>query len=144
MFKRSGGVWYTCIRSNGRKIQKCLGTTNKASAQKIDIKIRGDINEGKYFERLVGRNKTFKDMVDKFLKEYAPTVSSNMQVSYKTSLNHLNPFFGETNLFSISPKMVSRYKVLRKGEGSSPASVNRELVHVIKGFQSGNQRVGVA
>ena len=128
MFKRNNGVWYTCIRhKNGKKVQKCLGTKNKASAQRNDTKIRDEINEGTYFERLAGQNKTFKDMVDKFLMEYAPTVSRNMQTSYKTSLNHLIPFFGETNLLSITSKMASRYKVLRKGEGASPASVNREL-----------------
>jgi integrase len=57
-----------------------------------------------------------------------------MQRSYTTSLKHLNPFFGESNLLSISPKMVSRYKVLRNDEGAAPASVNRELSMLSKAF----------
>ena len=133
MFKRSG-VWWACIRHNGKKIQKSLETTDRKLAQAIEAKIRTEIVEGTYFEKLVGRNKTFMDMMDKFLKVYAPKVSNNMQRSYTTSLKHLNPFFGESNLLSISPKMVSRYKVLRNDEGAAPASVNRELSMLSKAF----------
>ena len=118
----------------GEKIQKSLETSDRKLAKAIEAKIRTEIVEGSYFEKLVGRNKTFKDMMDKFMKEYAPKVSSNMQRSYTTSLKHLNPFFGESNLLSISPKMVSRYKVLRNDEGAAPASVNRELSMLSKAF----------
>ncbi|MCR4289702.1 MAG: tyrosine-type recombinase/integrase, partial [Candidatus Scalindua sp.] len=82
----------------------------------------------------IGRNKTFKDMMEKFMKEYSPKVSINMQRSYTTSLKHLSPFFCESNLLSISPKMVSRYKVLRNDECAAPASVNRELSMLSKAF----------
>ena len=126
MFKRSG-VWWTCIRHNGRKIQKGLETSDRKLAQAIESKIRTEIVEGSYFEKLVGRNKSFRDMLDKFMTENAPRVSRNMQGSYTTSLKHLNPFFGESNLLSISPKKVSRYKVLRNDEGAAPSSVNKEL-----------------
>jgi len=133
VFKRAG-VYWCCIRHNGRKIQKSLETADKQLARAIEAKIRTEIVEGCYFEKLVGRNKTFKDMMDRFMKEYAPKVSSNMQRSYSTSLKHLNPFFAESNLLSISPKMVSRYKVLRNDEGAAPASVNRELSMLSKAF----------
>ena len=133
MFKRSG-VWWTCIRHNGRKIQKSLETSDRKLAKAIEAKVRTEIVEGSYFEKLVGRNKTFKDMMEKFMKEYAPKVSSNMRRSYTTSLKHLSPYFCESNLLSISPKMISRYKVLRNDEGSAPASVNRELSMLSKAF----------
>jgi len=133
MFKRSG-VWWTCIRHNGRKIQKDLETTDRKLAKAIEAKVRTEIVEGSYFEKLDGRNKTFKDLMDRFMKEYAPKVSSNMQRSYTTSLKHLNPFFCESILLSISPKTVSRYKVLRNEEGTAPTSVNRELSMLSKAF----------
>ncbi len=131
MFKRSG-VWWTCIRHNGRKIQKSLETADKKLARAIEAKIRIEIIEGSYFEKLIGSSKTFKDMMDKFMIEYAPKVSVSTQTSYATSLKHLNPYFGESNLLSVSPKMVSRYKVLRNSEGAAPASVNRELSMLTK------------
>ena len=135
MFKRTG-VYWCCIRHNGKKIQKSLETSDRKLAQAIEAKIRTEIVEGDYFEKLVGRNKTFKDMMDKFMAEHAPKVSVSTQSSYATSLKHLNPYFGESNLLSVSPKMVSRYKVLRNGEGAAPASVNRELSMLTNAFQS--------
>ncbi len=133
MFKRSG-VWWTCIRHDGKKIQKSLETSERKLAQAIEAKIRTEIIEGSYFEKLVGSKKSFKDMVDKFLKEHAPKVSINMQSSYSVSLKHLIPFFGETKLTSISPKMISRYKVLRKDEGAALGSINKELAMLSKSF----------
>jgi integrase len=133
MYKR-GDVWWTCISRKGRKIQKSLETSDKKLAKDIEAKIRAEIIEGSYFEKLIGNNKTFKDMMEKFRKEHFPTVSENMRKSYTTSLKHLIPFFGKSILMSISPKMVSRYKVLRKGEGVKPATINRELSMLSKGF----------
>ena len=133
MFKRAG-VWWTCIRHDGRKIQKSLKTANKKSALAREAKVRTEIVDGSFFEKLVGRNKTFRDMMDKLMKEHSPKVSNNTQISYTTSLNHLIPFFGESSLLSISPKMISRYKVLRKDESAAPSSVNRELSMLSKAF----------
>ena len=131
MFKRSG-VWWTCIRHNGRKIQKSLETSDRKLAKAIKAKVRTEIVEGSYFEKLIGRDKTFKDMMDKLMAEHAPKVSVSTQSSYATSLKHLNPYFCESGLLSISSKMISRYKVFRNSEGAAPASVNRELSMLTK------------
>ncbi len=96
MFKR-GRVWWTCIRYKGIKIQKSLDTSNKTLAQAIEAKIRTEIIEGKYFEKPIGNNKTFSQLIDKFMVEHAPKKSLNMQISYTASSKHLNPFFGNLN-----------------------------------------------
>lgn len=134
MFKRNG-VWWTCIRNNGKKIQKSLETSDRKLAKSIEAKVRTEIVEGSYFEKLVGRNKTFRDMMDKFMVEHAPNVSNHMQRGYETKLRkHLIPFFGGSNLLSISPKLISRYKVFRKSKGVKPATINRELAMLSKAF----------
>ena len=133
MHKRSG-IWYTCIRFKGKKIQRSLGTDNKKSAQKIENRIKDQVNDGKYFERLAGHNRTFNDMMDKFMKEHAPKVSGSMQNSYASSLKHLIPFFGEVALLSVTKKKLSKYKVLRKNERAKPATINRELAMLSKAF----------
>jgi site-specific recombinase XerD len=125
MYKRSG-VWWTCIRNDGKKIQKSLQTTDRKLAKSIEAKIRTEIVKGKYYEKPIGSNKTFKDLMEKFMQEHAPMQSRNTQVSYNTSLNHLRPFFGETFLTAITPKMISRYQVLRRNEKAMPASINCE------------------
>ena len=133
MYKR-GRIFWMRIRHNGQPIQRSLQTTDRKLAKAIEAKIRTEIVEGSYFEKLVGCKKTFKQLMVKFIEEHAPKVSGNMQTSYTTSLKHLIPFFGETNLLSISPKMISRYKVLRNNEGAASASINRELSMMSKAF----------
>ncbi len=134
MFKRSGGIWWTSIRHNGKRIQKSLETSDRKLAQAIEAKIRTEIKEEKYFDKPIGHNKTFKQLIERFMKEHAPKVSISMQESYATSLKHLDPFFGSSNLLSISPKMLTRYKVLRREEGSAPGSINKELAMLSKAF----------
>ena len=134
MFKRSGGIWWTSIRHNGKRIQKSLETSDRKLAKAIEAKVKTEIVEGTYFEKLVGSNKTFKQLIERFMKEHSPKVSISMQESYTTSLKHLDPFFGESNLLSISPKMITRYKVLRRAESSAPGSINTELAMLSKAF----------
>jgi site-specific recombinase XerD len=133
MYKRSG-VWWTCIRHNGRKIQKSLETTDKILAKKIEAKVRVEIVEGKYYEKLIGQNKTFKDMMDKFMKIHAPTVSKNTQNAYKYYLKNLSSFLSNPGLMSITPRLVSEYKVHRRDNGASPSTINRELYMLSKAF----------
>ncbi len=104
MFKRSGGIWWTSIRHNGKRIQKSLETSDRKLAKAIEAKVKTEIVEGKYYDKLVGSNKTFKQLIERFMKEHSPKVSISMQESYATSLKHLDSFFGSSNLLSISPK----------------------------------------
>ncbi len=133
MFKRSG-IWWVCIRQNGRKVQKSLHTTDRKLAKSIEAKIRTEIVEGKYYEKPIGDHKTFLQLVDKFMKEYAPKKSVSMQNSYAASIKHLVPFFGDLHVSSITRKHISRYKVLRRDEGAKPATINRELAMLSKAF----------
>ena len=103
-------------------------------AKAIEAKVRTEIIEGSYFGKLVGHKKTIKNMLDKLMKEHAPKVSDSMQRSYATSSKHLLKFFGDVDLLSISPKMISRYKVLRREAGLKPATINRELAMLSKAF----------
>ena len=122
MYRRKGSdVWRTYIRHDGKKIQKSLKTSNKKLAKAIEAKLFAEIVEGTYYEKLIGRNKTFKDLMDKFLKVHAPKVSVSMQKSYRTSLNRLEPYFGKSNLLSITPRNISKYKMLRIDDGAAPA-----------------------
>ena len=133
MFKR-GGVYWTSISYKGKRIRKSLETADKKLAQSIEAKIKTEIVEGKYFEKPVGDNKTFTDMMEKFMKEHAPRVSGNTRLSYSASLKHLSTYFGDLKLLEITPKKISDYKVLRYSEEAKPATINRELAMLSKAF----------
>ncbi|WKZ15475.1 MAG: tyrosine-type recombinase/integrase [Candidatus Jettenia caeni] len=133
MYKRSG-VWWTSITYEGKRIWKSLETSDKKLAQAIEAKIRTEIVEGRYFEKTIGNNKTFHGMMEKFVKEHMPKLSANTQRSYASYLTHVRPFFSDSKLSSISPRMISEYKALRKSENAKPATINRELAMISKAF----------
>ncbi len=116
MFKRDG-TWWACIRYRGKKIQRSLETDNKKLAESIESKLRTTLIEEKYFDRCEGEVKTFQDMADRFMLEYAPKNSKRTQMHYKTTLSHALPFFGSMKLTSITPKKIAEYKAMRYKQG---------------------------
>jgi integrase len=135
MFKRKDSdLWWISFRHNGRKVQKSLETSDKKLARDIEAKIRIEIKEEKYFDKPLGHNKTFIQLMERFMKEHAPKVSVSTQSSYSSYLKHLVPFFGDLMLLSISRKKISKYKIVRYKEGASPATINRELAMLSKAF----------
>ena len=95
----------------GRKIQKSIQTTDRTLAKKIEAKIRTEIVEGKYYKKPIGNDKIFSQLVDRFMKEYAPKKSVNMQKSYSASIKHLVPFFGVSHFHQLHKRIfhVTRY-----------------------------------
>ena len=125
MFKRSG-VWWTCIRHKGRKIQKSLETTDKKLAQAVEAKIRTQLVEGKFFNLPDGKDKTFMNLAEKYLAECSAGKSPQSQERDRGIFkNHLNPFFGDMLVCDITPKHISRYK--KKREGASSDTIIKEL-----------------
>jgi integrase len=133
MYKR-GSVWWTHFRHNGRNFQKSLNTSDRKLAQAIEAKIITELVQGNYYEKPIGSHKTFNNMMDKFMDEHAPNVSIGTRRGYSSYLNHLDSFFKDFILTSISSKMITEYKKLRKDQGAKPASVNKELAMLSKAF----------
>lgn len=119
-------VWYISTMVNGRQVRISTRTTNKKLAQRIHDKVVGQIAEGKWFEGLSGKHKTFKQMMDQYMSEYSipKKASSERDLS---SLSHLLPFFGSRKISEITPKLIYEYKNRRRSEGASPCTINREL-----------------
>ena len=133
MFKR-GGVWWTCIRPNGKKRQVSLETGNKKLAKEIEAKIKADILEGRYFDNRKSCQKTVDEMLEKLVEEHGPTVSFRMRSSYSTSKKHLLRFFGGWIAASVSPKDIYAYKVKRRKDGKSGSTINKELSMLSKAY----------
>jgi len=125
LYKR-GSVWWMSFSYQGRQIRRSTETTDKKLAQRILDKVKGEIAEGKWFEKLPGEDRTFKEMMDKYMEEH----SIPNKVSHdrdKRSLLHLMPFFGDLLISEITPMRINEYKVTRRLEGATPATINREL-----------------
>jgi integrase len=124
---KRGQKWYVQLRDNGRLIRQSTGTHIKKVAQEIEAKIKMELVEGKYFDKGQGNKKTFKDMADKYMAEYAIKKAPKSIVRDRTSLKHLLPVFGSQYLNSITPAQISAYKTQRRNEGASPKTINHEL-----------------
>jgi len=133
MFRR-GDVWWTVIRQDGRKIQKSLETTDKKLAQQIEAKIRTQLKESKYFDKLPGETKTARDLMERYIEEHLPKVVENTRKRYRSSVNNLLPYFGDFRLTEVTPKVIAGYKRQRYEQEVKPATINRDLNCMSKAF----------
>ncbi len=127
MFKR-GGVWWTCIRHDGKKIQKSLETTDKKLAKAIDAKVRTEIIEGRYFEKQKKEVILVADLMEKYLDEHSkPNKASK---SYRDDIGfskRILKYFGEMELIMVSPKDITAFIKVRREDGVKDVTINHEL-----------------
>jgi len=130
-----GQTWWMRFTYKGRQIRKSAETTNKKLAKRIYHKILGEIAEGKWFERLPGEEKSFKEMIEKYLKEHsARNKTPKSHDRDKELANHLVSSFGDSILTEIAPRSISEYKAKRRDEGASPRTINYELALISHAF----------
>jgi integrase len=124
LFKR-GSVWWMSFIYQGKQYRKSTETDDKVLAKRILDKVKGEIAEGKWFERLPEEERSFGEMMEKYAAEQSSKKSSEERD--KSSLTHLRPFFGGHLLKDIGSRLINEYKAHRNLEGASPGTINREL-----------------
>src|SRR5215217_598700 len=70
LYKR-GQVWWMRFTYQGRFVRKPTGTTDKKLAERIYHKVRGDIAQGRWFEAIPAEQKTFRELMARYLCEHA-------------------------------------------------------------------------
>lgn len=127
LYKR-GQVWWMAFVYKGKRYRESTNTTARKQAQRLYDKVKGQIVEGKLFERLPGDDKTFEEMMDKYLTEYsARNKAPRTCIRDKSLAGHLRRAFGSLSITEITPKAVANYKTQRRNEGAVPKTVNNEL-----------------
>ncbi|MDH5542030.1 MAG: site-specific integrase [Nitrospinota bacterium] len=129
MYKKPGGsTYHITIRYQGKFKKINLGTSSKREAEKIAIRIKAQIAEGKFFGFSKGANKTFSDLAREYLKDYSTKKSHKSQLRDEGIFkNHLLPFFGDFILRFIEPSDIQKYKINRSKIAGSLDTVNKEL-----------------
>ncbi len=127
-------VWWMNFVCQGRQVRRSTGTTDKRLADAILAKIKVQIAEGRYFETREEQERTFGEMMDRYLKERAVLKAPKSHLRDRQALNHLLPVFGERVLAEVAPKLLAGYKAQRRIEGAAPATVNKELQLVRHAF----------
>jgi integrase len=134
LFKR-GQTWWMRFTYKGKQFRRSTETSDKKLAERIYHKILGEIAEGKWFERLPGEEKPFREMIAKYLKEHSARNKTPKSHDRDIELaDHLVSSFGDSMLTEITPKSISEYKVKRRDEGAAPRTINYELAVMSHAF----------
>jgi len=131
LYKR-GRVWHMSFFYQGKRYRKSTETTDRKLGQRIYDKLKSEIAEGKWFEKLPGEYKTFKEMMDKYEIEHLTQKASARQ--YKGYIKNLRSFFNETPVSQITPIMINEFKLKRRNDEVGTASINRELAVLKNSF----------
>ncbi len=122
-------VWWIDITCNGKRIRISTETTNNRLAGKIHAKVLTQIVEGKWFERLPGEEKTFDEMMDRYMNGHSAINNApSTHKRAKSTVKHLKRYLGDLIVSDIRPRNISSYKEARRKEGASPKTVNNELI----------------
>lgn len=126
LYKR-GKVWWMVFTCKGKHYRKSTWTGERRLAQRILDKVKGEIAQGRWFERLPEEEKTLKEAIDKYLKRSTGKVPGS-RCNDRCISNILLRFFGpDTLIAQITPSLIADYKEKRIEEGIGPGSINNEL-----------------
>jgi integrase len=132
---RRGKVWWMSFTHAGRQVRRSTETEDKKLAQRIFDKIKGEIAEGTWFEKLPGENYTYEDLMKKYLKEHSSVnKSASTYKRDKSLVKQLVGYFGSYYLTEITPAMISQYKEKRREDGVSARTINYELATINHAF----------
>ena len=131
---KRNNVWWMSFMYQGRQIRRSTTTTDKRLAEAIFCKVKVQVAEGQFFEVREERERTFREMMDRYTKERSKGKSAKSGIRDRGALNHLLPVFGEMVLADITPKLLASYKSQRLLEQAAPATINKELQIVRHAF----------
>jgi len=126
LYKR-GKVWWMTIIYDGGRIRRSTGTADRRLAQAILAKLQVQIVEGRFFETREEKQRTFAEMVKRYLEEVSVTKAPGSMLRDRQCADHLLPCFGDKLVYQVSSKLLGEYKVKRRAEGAAPATINKEL-----------------
>ncbi len=133
LYKRQR-TWWMRFDYRGHTVRRTTGTTDRRVAEAILAKIRVKMAEGRYYDTLQDQDRTFADMMTRYLTERSAQKAPKSYQRDQQALKHLLPVFGEKLLGEVTPKLLAAYKAQRRTEEAAPATTNKELQVVRHAF----------
>lgn len=132
-----GGIWWVKIRVNGRSVYESSKSTKKTDAIRLRDKLlaqrhRGELSGGA--PDIVLINELLDDVLKSDIKE------STRYIWTKVVAKNLRPFFGTLKAQRLSTDRMDEYRVRRKSQGRTDATVNRELSILRTAFHNARKR----
>lgn len=120
--RRDSSIWWMNFTVNGKHYQQSTGIADRKTADKILAKVLTLIAEGKWLDVNTAKQHTFDEMMERFMREHAPTVADKTRKSYRNSQSHLREFFSGMTLDRIDPDMIMQYVAHRREQTCTPKS----------------------
>jgi len=70
--QKNGKVWWMSFAYRGKQVRKSTGTASKKMAEAIYYKVKSQIVEGKYLDVAKKQDRTFEELVARYLAEVTP------------------------------------------------------------------------
>lgn len=123
---------------------KSTGTSDKKMANDMYYGFMAELVKVKHFGANEAQNRTFDEMMEKFMREHSITQEPTTQKRYISLLSHLQDFFEGMTLAEITTGKILEYVAKRRTEkkiikekqvpSCTAATRNRELAMLSKAF----------
>ncbi len=137
--KRTLAIWWIKYYSHGRVIRETAGTADYAEAKEYLKQREGEATKRRPTKSLE-RKVIFSELASLVEKDYELNgYRSAADIELRHRL-HIIPFFGKMKVTQITETTIDDYILQRREEGSSNASINRELATIKRAFSLGIQK----
>ncbi len=121
--KKSSIWWASFTGPDGQRIRRSTGTTNRAEAKALEAKWKLETYRQRQWQAQPPR--LFDELMLGYLKATAEVKRSADKDRMRT--RHLRRLFGGRVMNDLQPMDVREYIAIRKDEGLSNATINREI-----------------
>jgi integrase len=137
--ERVSAVWWIQYYSRGRKLRESTDTEDFGEAKDILKQREGDATRGR-MTKSMERKVLFSELAALVEKDYELNAyRSAVDIELRHRL-HILPFFGKMKAIRISESDIDDFILLRRNEGASNATINRELVTIKRAYSLGIQK----
>ncbi|MBZ0107370.1 MAG: tyrosine-type recombinase/integrase [Candidatus Scalindua rubra] len=135
---RRGSVWWMRFTYKGQQARKSTETINRKLAEKIYCKVVSQIAEGKWFDVDEADQRDFGELAEKYETQVFRELKSYQK--NRCYLNQLRDFFGKYRLSNITPALIDDFKQMRKEQGVTSTTINKQLSMLRRMFNLAKKR----
>ena len=123
IYKRNSIYWIR-FQWRGKEIRRSAHTSSRAIAQQYLARVMEDHRR---LDRGGRPRHSYADALERFMRDYLPSLKPRTQERYRTSFRQLNAGFGNLYLDEITRGRLAGYASDRMKAGTKGATVRRDL-----------------
>jgi hypothetical protein len=123
VYKRNSTYWIR-FQWHGKEIRRSAHTSSKSIAQQYLARV---LEEHRRLDRGGRPRHSYADALERFARDYLPSLKPRTQERYRTSLRQLHVAFGNLHLDEITRTRLADYASDRMKSGVKGATVRRDL-----------------